>query len=161
MRLRNFCFALITMPLAWSCASSIDAPPFQDESASGVTFWIISPVQNEHVYSFHWDNDTLAVARSGESGLEYYDLQVDSCPLLGANLVQFRESILDSVEIVFFRKPAIPVTEVVMDSPDYRARYASDRFSTSVQLEGYEGGEVPWIAAARSVQERESACTGR
>lgn len=156
--MRNIGLTLIAMLSAWSCASTNQPLPFDQESNTGVTFRIISPVQNKSVYAFYWGEGMLSVARSGESGIEYYHLPIENCPLLGATLIQFRESILDSVEIVFVRKPAIPTTEIVMDGPRYWVRYASDRFSTNVQLEGYEGGEVPWIAAAQAVRERESAC---
>lgn len=157
---RNLGIILVAAFSAWSCATTSHAPPFDQESTAGVTFWVISPVQDRYVYAFHWDDELLSVARSSDSGLEFYQLPIGSCPLLHAHLIQFRESILDSVEIVFVRKPAIPVTEIVMDSPNYRVRYAPDRFSTIVQLDGYDGGEVPWIAAARVVRERETACTG-
>ena len=144
----------------WSCASTIHTPPFDQESASGVTFWEISPDDSGHVYSFHWSDETLSVAREVESGLEFYDLPLASCPLLEAYLIQFRESVLNSVKIVFVREPAIPVIEEMSGGPLYRVRYAPDRFSTIVQLEGTESGRVPWIAAARKVSEREAACAG-
>ncbi|MDX2410549.1 MAG: hypothetical protein QNK34_01195 [Woeseiaceae bacterium] len=159
MSTRNVCLVALAALSVWSCASTVGAPPFDEESYSGTTFWIISPFQNRNVYSFHWNGELLSVARSSESGLKYYDLSVDSCPLLEARLIQFRESILDSVNIVFVRKPAIPVTEIVMDGPLYRVKYAPGRFNTSVQLEGYESGGVPWVAAAQAVQQREAACT--
>jgi len=139
-------------------------PPFEKESSSGITFWVISPFQNRNVYSFNWSDALLSVARSGEDGLVYYEVPVSDCPLLGATLVQFRESILDTVEIVFDRKPAIPpspgsqFSEIVVDSPLYRVRFVPDRFSTYVELEGYESAKVPWISAAQEVRKRAAAC---
>ena len=154
----NIGLVLIVLVSTWSCASTDHAPPFDQESNSGITYWVVSPVRDRHTYAFHWDNETLSIARSSETGMEYSRLPISDCPLLEARLIQFRESILDSVEIVFVRKPAIPVTEIVADSPLYRVKYAPDRFSTNVKLEGYEGSKVPWIAAARAVRERETAC---
>ena len=157
--LRNTGVVLIAVFSTWSCASTIDAPPLEPESASGVTFWVLSPVDRRIEYSFHWNDETLSAASDSGSGSETYDLPIGSCPLLAAYLIQFRESVLESVKIVFVREPAIPVTgDVTDDGRRYRVRYTTDRFSTFVQLEGYDGGEVPWIAAARKVRERAAAC---
>ncbi len=156
--MRNIGIVILATFSAWSCASTTHTPPFDRESASGITFWEISPADDSYVYSFHWVDETLSVARQVESGIEHHDLPLNSCPLLEAYLIQFRESVLDSVKIVFVREPAIPVIEEMSGGPLYRARYAPDRFSTFVQLEGTESGKVPWIAAARKVSARASAC---
>ena len=160
MHLRNVGSILLLAFSAWSCASTTHTPPFEQQSESGLTFWIFSPLADRYVYAFHWDDDMLLVARSTESGLAYDEVPIDSCPLLASYLILLKESVLDSVEIVFVRKPAIPVTEVITGGPLYRVRYAPDRFTTTVQLEGGEGGEVPWFAAARTVREREAECAG-
>lgn len=163
--INNVWLAAIASLFLAACASTTFAPPFYDEPSSGVTFWTISPLQDRHIYSFHWAGDLLSVARSGDDGLVYYDVPVSTCPLLGAMLIQFRESILDSVEIVFYRQPAVPpeppgsLHEIVVDGPLYRARYVPDRFRSSVQLEGGESKKVPWISAAKAVKARETTCT--
>ena len=165
MSTRNALLATIAIPFAWSCASTNTAPPFDDKSFSGITYWVISPFENRYVYSFNWNEALLSVARSGKDGLVYYEVPVSTCPLLGARLIQFRESILDSIEIVFYRKPAIPpspgspIPEIVVDSPLYRVKFVPDQFSTSVQLEGYESSKIPWISAAQVVRERAAACS--
>lgn len=165
MSARNAHLAAIASLFLVSCASTTSAPPFYEVSSSGITFWIVSPFQDRHVYSFHWVGDLLSVARSGDNGLVYYDIPVSTCPLLGATLVQFRESILNSVEIVFYRQPAVPpepsgsLYEVVADGPLYRVRYVPDRFTSSVHLEGGESKKIPWISAAKAVREREASCS--
>lgn len=165
MSTRKVLLSIAAIFSLWSCASTTTAPPFEKESSSGITFWVISPFQNRYVYSFNWNDALLSVARSGEDGLVYNEVPVSTCPLLGARLVQFRESILDSVEIVFYRKPAIPpspgrlISEIVIDSPLYRVRFVPDQFSTYVELEGYESAKVPWISAAQEVRKRVAACS--
>jgi len=165
MSTRNALLTIAAILSSWSCASTTSAPPFDEESTSGITFWVISPFQNRYVYSFNWNDTLLSVARSGEDGLVYYEIMVSTCPLLGARLVQFRESILESVEIVFNRKPANPPSpgnqfhEIVVDSPLYRARFVPDQFTTYVELEGIESSKVPWILAAQEVRNRAAACS--
>ena len=164
MSTRNALLTIVAILSLWSCASTTTAPPFGEESSSGITFWVISPFQNRYVYSSNWNDTLLFVAQSGEDGLVYYEVTVSTCPLLGARLAQFRESILDSVEIVFHRKPAIPpspgspIYEIVVDGPLYRARFVPDQFATYVDLEGYESVKVPWISAAQEVRNRAAAC---
>ena len=144
--------------LAGACASTSEPLPFDDQRDPVVSFWMISPITDAATFAFRWEGDRLQYARSSESGLRFGDIAVQDCPLLGANLTLFQQSLLDSVEIAFGRAPRLPQTEVVMDSPRYRAKFMPERHGLSVVLEGFDDRGLPWVAAGHTVFDRISSC---
>lgn len=141
-------------------ASCATAPlPFTGQSESGLAFWTIAPLpETRAVSAFHWREDEFSFAYSTASGLETTHFAVSGCPLLRARLVQFREAVLESVEMVFDRRPIRPSNTITLDGPLYRAMYAPDRHSTTVILEGPTTERLTWVSAALDVEERARTC---
>ena len=141
-----------------SCAGAPRTLPFQELQDAGVSFWMISPIDNAATYAFYSNGVELQFARSSEDGLRFGELTVSECHGLDAVLVQFEESLFDSIAIAFGREPAIPGAEIVMDSPNYRARIVPDNYLESINLEGRDAREVPWVIAGHEVFSHISAC---
>ena len=154
----RFAIALVSLALN-ACATTTPEHPFTSESESGLTFWSIAPLEVEKtVYAFHWRGDELDVVRSTETGLASNTVNVARCGLLASRLILLREAILESVEMVFDRKPVRPSNTITLDGPLYRITYAPDRHTTSVILEGPSTDRLTWITAALAVREQETAC---
>ncbi|MEM8815444.1 MAG: hypothetical protein AAGE85_06430 [Pseudomonadota bacterium] len=141
-----------------ACASQDAKPPFATATEKSTSFWVISPSSGKTTFAFHWQGDTLHLLRTGKRELESYEVALQSCVLLRSYLIQFDQSLLDTVEMVFVRKPALPIREVELDGASYRARYVPKSFKTTMELHGGATKRTPWISAAEKVRDRAIDC---